>query len=217
MKYDFLLFDMDGMLVDTREGILKCAAHALSAFGIEVEDLSSLTKFVGPPLSYSFTEFYGLSPEDAKKAVAIYRERYSAKGQYECYVFDGVPEMLQALLAKGYRLCIATSKLESYAKSMLDRLGIGCCFEQVIGATPDESISTKDEVIEASLVRMGITDRQRALMIGDRKHDVLGAKKCGLDSFGVYMGCAEESEHEAAGATYIANSIQSLQDALLAF
>lgn len=217
MKYDFLLFDMDGMLVDTREGILKCAAHALSAFGIEVEDLSSLTKFVGPPLSYSFTEFYGLSPEDAKKAVAIYRERYSAKGQYECYVFDGVPEMLQALLAKGYRLCIATSKLESYAKSMLDRLCIGCYFEQVIGATPDEAISTKDEVIEASLVRMGITDRQKALMIGDRKHDVLGAKKCGLDSFGVYMGCAEESEHEAAGATYIANSIQSLQDALLAF
>lgn len=217
MKYDFLLFDMDGMLVDTREGILKCAAHALSAFGIEVEDLSSLTKFVGPPLSYSFTEFYGLSPEDAKKAVAIYRERYSAKGQYECYVFDGVPEMLQALLKKGYRLCIATSKLESYAKAMLDRLGIGCYFEQVIGATPDEAISTKDEVIEASLVRMGITDRQRALMIGDRKHDVLGAKKCGLDSFGVYMGCAAESEHEAAGATYIANSIQSLQDALLAF
>lgn len=217
MKYDFLLFDMDGMLVDTREGILKCAAHALSAFGIEVEDLSSLTKFVGPPLSYSFTEFYGLSPEDAKKAVAIYRERYSAKGQYECYVFDGVPEMLQALLKKGYRLCIATSKLESYAKAMLDRLGIGCYFEQVIGATPDEAISTKDEVIEASLARMGITDRQRALMIGDRKHDVLGAKKCGLDSFGVYMGCAEESEHEAAGATYIANSIQSLQDALLAF
>ena len=217
MKYDFLLFDMDGMLVDTREGILKCAAHALSAFGIEVEDLSSLTKFVGPPLSYSFTEFYGLSPEDAKKAVAIYRERYSAKGQYECYVFDGVPEMLQALLNKGYRLCIATSKLESYAKSMLDRLGIGCYFEQVIGATPDEAISTKDEVIEASLVRMGIADRRKALMIGDRKHDVLGAKKCGLDSFGVYMGCAEESEHEAAGATYIANSIQSLQDALLAF
>jgi phosphoglycolate phosphatase len=217
MKYDFLLFDMDGMLVDTREGILKCAAHALSAFGIEVEDLSSLTKFVGPPLSYSFTEFYGLSPEDAKKAVAIYRERYSKKGQFECYVFDGVPEMLQALLKKGYRLCIATSKLESYAKAMLDRLGIGCYFEQVIGATPDEAISTKDEVIEASLVRMGITDRQRALMIGDRKHDVLGAKKCGLDSFGVYMGCAEESEHEAAGATYIANSIQSLQDALLAF
>jgi phosphoglycolate phosphatase len=125
--------------------------------------------------------------------------------------------MLQALLKKGYRLCIATSKLESYAKAMLDRLGIGCYFEQVIGATPDEAISTKDEVIEASLVRMGITDRQRALMIGDRKHDVLGAKKCGLDSFGVYMGCAEESEHEAAGATYIANSIQSLQDALLAF
>ncbi len=217
MKYDFLLFDMDGMLVDTREGILKCAAYALNAFGIEVEDLTSLTKFVGPPLRYSFTEFYGFSEEDAKKAVAIYRERYSAKGQYECYVFDGVPEMLSSLLDAGYRLCIATSKPESYAKTMLDRLGIGKYFEQVIGATPDESISAKDEVIEEALRRMRIADKTKALMIGDRKHDVLGAKKCGLDSFGVYMGCAEEGEHEAAGATYITDSIGSLKDALLAF
>ena len=217
MKYDFLLFDMDGMLVDTREGILKCAKHALNAFGIEVEELSSLTKFVGPPLSYSFMEFYGFSEEDAKKAVAIYRARYSEKGQFECYVFPGVPEMLEALLDKGYRICIATSKLESYAKTMLDRLGIGRYFELVIGATPDETISTKDQVIEESLKRMGITDRSKALMIGDRKHDVLGAKKCGLDSFGVYMGCAESLEHETAGATYIASSIEELKNALLAF
>lgn len=217
MRYDFLLFDMDGMLVDTREGILKCAAHALNAFGIEVEELSSLTKFVGPPLKQSFTEFYGFSDAEADKAVEIYRSRYREKGQFECFVFPGVPEMLEALLAKGYRLCIATSKLEDYAKAMLDRLGIGKYFEQIIGATPDETISTKDEVIEESLKRMKIPHRSKALMIGDRKHDVLGAKKCGLDSFGVYMGCAEESEHEAAGATYIASSIEELQKALLSF
>ncbi|MBQ8323948.1 MAG: HAD-IA family hydrolase [Clostridia bacterium] len=217
MKYDYLLFDMDGMLVDTREGILKCARHALSVFGIEVEDLSSLTKFVGPPLRQSFMEFYGFSEEDAAKAVSIYRQRYSEKGQFECYVFQGVPEMLEALLAKGYRICIATSKLESYARTMLERLGIGKYFEQVIGATPDEAVSTKDQVIEEALKRMGITHRRKALMIGDRKHDVLGAKKCGLDSFGVYMGCAEPGEHEGAGATYIARSIEELKDVLLAF
>lgn len=217
MKYDFLLFDMDGMLVDTREGILKCAKHALNAFGIEVEELSSLTKFVGPPLSYSFMEFYGFSEEEAKKAVAIYRQRYSEKGQFECYVFPGVSEMLEALLEKGFRICIATSKLESYAKTMLERLGIGKYFEFVIGATPDEAVSAKDEVIEVALKRMGIADRRKALMIGDRKHDVLGAKKCGLDSFGVYMGCAEPLEHETAGATYIASSIEELKNALLAF
>ena len=100
---------------------------------------------------------------------------------------------------------------------MLDRLEIGKYFEQIIGSTPDETISTKDEVIEESLKRMKIPHRSKALMIGDRKHDVLGAKKCGLDSFGVYMGCAEESEHEAAGATYIASGIEELQKALLSF
>lgn len=216
MKYDYLLFDMDGMLVDTREGILKCAAHALNAFGIQVE-LSSLTKFVGPPLRQSFMEFYGFSEEDAVKAIAIYRQRYSEKGQFECYVFPGVEEMLVSLLEKGYRLCIATSKLESYANTMLERLGIGKYFELVIGANPEETVSTKDQVIEEALKRMEIPNRSRALMIGDRKHDVLGARKCGLDSFGVYMGCAEEGEHETAGATYIAGSIEELKNALLAF
>jgi len=102
-------------------------------------------------------------------------------------------------------------------KAMLERLGIGKYFEKVIGATPDEAVSTKDQVIEEALKRMGITHRRMALMIGDRKHDVLGAKKCGLDSFGGYMGCAEPGEHEGAGATYIASSIEELKDVLLTF
>lgn len=216
MRYDYLLFDMDGMLVDTSEGVLKCASHALSAFGIQVEELDTLKPFMGPPLTYSFKTFYGFSEEDAKKAVQIYRMRYNAKGQYECKVFSGVTEMLELLLQKGYRLCIATSKLETYAVSMLERLGIAKYFEIITGANLQETVSTKDEVIEESVRRMQITDRQRALMIGDRKYDVLGAKKCGMDSFGVYMGCAEPGEHEDAGATYIADGIENLKKALLA-
>lgn len=217
MKYQYLLFDMDGMLVDTREGILKCAQYALASFGIEVTDLQSLTKFVGPPLSYSFMEFYGFDESQAKDAVAVYRRRYSEKGQYECYVFDGVDAMLQELLERGYRLCIATSKLESYATMMLERLGIAKYFEHIVGATPDETIGTKSEVIEEALKRMSISDRGLVLMIGDRKHDVLGAKACGMDSFGVYMGCAEPMEHENAGATYISGSIAELHRMLLSF
>ena len=217
MKYRYLLFDMDGMLVDTREGILKCAQHALAAFGIQVDDLQTLTKFVGPPLSTSFREFYGFSDEQVAKAVTIYRQRYSTHGQYECFVFDGVADMLAALRAQGYRMCIATSKLETYAKEMLERLGIAGFFEQIVGATLDEKISTKAEVVREAIRRMEITQREKALMIGDRKHDVLGAKECGIDSFGVYMGCAEPLEHENAGATYIASGISELRQKLLSF
>ena len=215
MKYQFLLFDMDGMLVDTREGILKCAQYALDAFGIHVDDLQSLTKFVGPPLSTSFREFYGFTEKQAEEAVAVYRQRYSSKGQYECYVFDGVETMLQELKNKGFRMCISTSKLESYAKSMLVRLGIADYFEQIVGATLDEKISAKAEVIAESMRRMQISDPTSVLMIGDRKHDIIGANICGIDSFGVYMGCAESMEHEIAGATYIANSISELHKKLL--
>ena len=217
MKYQYLLFDMDGMLVDTREGILKCAQYALDAFGIHVEDLQSLTKFVGPPLSTSFREFYGFSDEQAQEAVAIYRQRYSAHGQYECFVFEGVDSMLRDLRDTGYRMCIATSKLETYARTMLERLGIASYFEQIVGASPDETISTKAQVIEEAMRRMQISDRASSLMIGDRKHDVLGAKACGIDSFGVYMGCAEPMEHEMAGATYIADCIAELHQKLLSF
>lgn len=217
MKYQYLLFDMDGMLVDTREGILKCAQYALDAFGIHVEDLQSLTKFVGPPLSTSFREFYGFSDEQAQEAVAIYRQRYSSHGQYECFVFEGVDSMLRDLRDTGYRMCIATSKLETYARTMLERLGIASYFEQIVGASPDETISTKAQVIEEAMRRMQIPDRASSLMIGDRKHDVLGAKACGIDSFGVYMGCAEPMEHEMSGATYIADCITELHQKLLSF
>ncbi len=217
MRYDALLFDMDGMLVDTTEGVLKSVVYALDAFGIQVEDIRTLMPFMGPPLTYSFRTFYGFSEEDAKRAVELYRRRYHAKGQFECHVFSGVPEMLEKLLQKGYALCVATSKLESFAVSMLDRLNISKYFSVITGSNPEETISTKDEVIEESLRRMHLSDRARVLMIGDRKYDVLGAAKCGLDSFGVYMGCAESEEHEKAGATYIARGIAELENRLLLF
>ena len=217
MKYKFLLFDMDGMLVDTSEGVFGCVAYALSNFGIIPSSIDELKPFMGPPLSYSFKNFYGFSEEDATEAVRLYRQRYTEKGQFECRVFDGVAEMLKKLKDKGYRLCIATSKLESYASAMLERLDIKKYFEIVIGSNLSGTISSKEEVIEEAIRRMEITDRKLALMIGDRKYDVLGAKQSGMDSFGVYMGCAVPHEHEDAGATYVAHSIEELKNVLLNF
>ena len=215
MRYDFLLFDMDGTLLDTAEGILKSVVHALDAYGIVVEDTQSLLPFIGPPLSYSFRTFCGFSEEEAQRAVAIYRQRYSTKGQFECHVFPGVPEMLAKLRKQGHRLYVATSKPEPYARAMLERLGIADRFDEIVGADFADKLKTKSDVIEEAFRRTEITDRSRVLMIGDRKYDILGARESGIDSLGVYMGYAEPSELENAEPTYLAHGVEGMEKILL--
>lgn len=215
MRYDPLLFDLDGTLVDTAEGVLKSVVYALDAYGIDVEDIQTLTPFMGPPLSYSFRTFYGFSGAEAQRAVEIYRQRYDAEGQFECHLFPGIPELLAHLREQGQRLCVATSKLEKYAVTMLDRLGIAGYFDEIVGSDPAETLATKSDVIEEVLRRIHATDRSRALMIGDRKYDILGAKASGIDSLGVYLGYAEPNEMEDAGATYIAHGVDGMEKFLL--
>ena len=215
MKYKYLLFDLDGMLVDTLEGVVKSAQYALKHFGIEA-DITELDPFLGPPLTYSFMTYYNFTPERAAEAVAKYRERYDVKGVEECRLFDEVPGLLDDLKNAGYILGVATSKYEAYAGKMLNKLGIGCKFEYITGSNLEETISTKDEVIEEALRRFGISDkRSEALMIGDMKYDDIGAKKAGIDCFGVYTGTASPGEHESNGATYIAYSFEELRKTLL--
>ena len=215
MRYDLLLFDLDGTLVDTAEGILKSVIHTLNAYGIAVEDTNTLLRFIGPPIPYSFRTFYGFSEEEAQRAVAIYRQRYSAKGQFECHVFPGVPEMLAKLRERGHRLCVATSKPEPYARAMLDRLGIAELFDEIVGSDFAEKLKTKSDVIEEVFRRTGVTDRSGVLMIGDRKYDILGAKESGIDCLGVYMGYAEPGELENAGPTYLARGVEGMENFLL--
>lgn len=217
MRYDLLLFDLDGTLVDTAEGVLKSVVHTLNAYGITVEDMQSLLPFMGPPISYSFRTFYGFSEEEAQKAVTIYRQRYSAKGQFECHVFPGIPELLGKLRERGHRLCVATSKPEPYAVAILERLEIAGLFDEIVGSDFAETLKTKSDVIEEVFRRTGIADRSRVLMIGDRKYDILGAKESGIDCLGVYMGYAEPGELETAGPTYLAHGVDGMEKTLLQF
>lgn len=210
MKYKYLLFDLDGTLIDTREGVLKSAQHALNHYGIR-KDWTELMPFFGPPLKYSFTKIYGLTDEQADEAIRIYLDRYSEKGCIESKVFDAIPDILVKLKSLGYILGVATSKYEGHAVESLESHGIAQYFEYITGATIDESISTKHEVIEESLKRFGITDnRSDVLMIGDMKYDVIGAKNAGIDSLGIYTGTAQANEHEDAGATYVAYDFNEL-------
>ena len=215
-SYRYLLFDLDGTLTDPKEGITKSVQHALRHFGIDVADPDTLTPYIGPPLIPSFMEFHGLSREQAEEALQVYRERFSTVGLFENEVLEGVPEMLRALHEKGRFLAVASSKPEEYVRRILEHFDLLQYFDEVVGASMDEKRSAKKDIIEEALRRMGKSDGDpEVLMIGDRKHDVEGAKQCGLDSLAVYTGFAPQGELEEAGATFIFRTIGEMAEFLV--
>ena len=211
-KYEYLFFDLDGTLTDSAEGITNCVEHALNKFGISVNDKSELRRFVGPPLVPAFMEFYGFSESDAKQAVAYYRERFKDVGIFENRVYDGIPALLASLKSKGYKSVVATSKPEQFATRIIDHFGLDDYFLLVAGATFDGKISSKQEVIEHAIRSLKIENFSNILMIGDRHHDVDGAKSLGIDSLGVLYGYGNREELAEAGATYIAESVSDIED-----
>lgn len=215
MDFLFYLFDLDGTLVDTTEGVIRCIDYALSHFGIRVEDTVPFGYYMGPPLMESFTKFAHLSEKDARTAIDLYRERYDTLGKKECFVPEGIEPLLKALCDKGKTLAVSTSKLETAAVEVLQSFGLDGYFATVSGSDPEEKVSSKEAVIEQALDRLGVTDKSKVLMIGDRKYDILGAKKCGIRSLGLYAGAAEPGEMEEAGADLVAHSVSEMQALLL--
>ena len=214
-SYEYLFFDLDGTLTDPAEGITKSVAYALDKFGIHVADRSELYCFIGPTLADSFRDFYGFSDEDAMRAVGYYREYFPEKGIFDNRVYDGIPELLDALRAAGKKLVLATSKPEEFARRIMDKFDLARRFDFMCGATFDGRISKKSEVIEYAIRTAGVTDRSSVLMIGDREHDVLGARAAGVDSLGVLFGYGSREELEEAGATYIAETVEDLGKMLI--
>lgn len=208
--YDVLLFDLDGTLTDSGEGITNSVAYSLRKFRIEVEDKTELYKFVGPPLHESYEKFYGFTKEQAKKAVEYYREYYNEKGIFESYVYEGMEELLKAVTAAGKKAIVATSKPEAYAGRILEHFHIAKYFSYIAGANMDSTRTNKDEVIQYALQSANITDKSGVVMIGDREHDVIGAKKNGIDSIGILIGFGSYSELYEAGATYIAENVKDI-------
>lgn len=210
-----LLFDFDGTLFDTGPGVMNCVRYALEKLGIEENDPAHLRKFIGPPLSEMFMELYGFSEETALEAVRLYRERYQPTGIWECEPYPGMAELLEAVKAAGFRIAVCTSKPTTMAVRILERYELADRFDFICGSELDGTRSKKFEVVQACLQYFGVTDTDTVRMIGDRKYDILGAGKCGVQTIGVSFGYAEPGELEEYGAVFIADSAPELQAYLL--
>ncbi|MDT9493874.1 HAD family hydrolase [Streptococcus mutans] len=213
--YQTILFDLDGTLTNPALGITNSLAYALEKFNIEVTDKKELYRFIGPPLQDSFENFYHFSKEDSLKAVDFYRDYFRHKGLYENEVYQGIPDLLERLKAQGKKLLVATSKPERFARQILKHFELFDYFDLVAGASMDGSRRLKGDVIAHALTSAQIADPSSAIMIGDRKHDIIGAKENNLDAIGVLYGFGNREELKKAGATYIATNVEELQGRLL--
>ena len=202
-EYDTYLFDLDGTIIDSSPGIVASVLYALKKFGIVEPDKESLLRFIGPPLTESFQKFYGFSEEDSIQGVMYYRENYEAGGMLECSVYEGLEDTLKRLKAANKTIIVATSKPEVYARKILKHFELDQYFDYIAGMELDGGRGTKAEVIAYAFETCGIKDRSNVLMIGDREHDINGAKAMGVDSMGVLYGFGSREEFEAADATYI--------------
>lgn len=188
-KYQWYFFDLDGTLTDPKEGITKCFQYALVALGKESPSLDELERYIGPPLLTSFREFFEEEAE-AMEAVEKYRERFVSKGITENRVYEGMEEVLKAAKAQGKKLALATSKPQPLAEMVMEYFRLTPYFDVLMGALDD--IQTKADVIRRALQAAGLQkeDKPQVIMVGDRVHDIAGAKECGLTSLGVRFGYA---------------------------
>lgn len=201
-----VLFDLDGTLTDPGEGITNAVRYALKKFSIDVSDRASLYKFIGPPLRTSFCEYYGFTKEQSEEAVKFYREYYNDIGLLENRVYDGIVDLLIRLRENGFKLLVATSKPEECAVRILEHFQLLNLFDHVYGATMDATRSEKKDVVRFALEDSGVNDPKCAIMVGDRMHDIIGARENGLDTIAVTFGYGSEEEFKQYDAKYIAKS-----------
>ncbi len=202
-----ILFDLDGTLTDSGEGIINCAALALEHFGLPVPSREAMRVFVGPPLHETFVKF-GVPEEKADEAIAVYRSRYTTVGLFENIPYPGIEDLLKKLKARGHRLMVATSKPEEMSVRILDKFGLSAYFDRICGASMDRSRVCKEDVIAylLSLCDPG----EGIIMVGDTHYDVEGAAAHGIPTIGVSWGYGTVEDMVKAGAKAIACTMEEL-------
>jgi phosphoglycolate phosphatase len=206
MRYNIVLLDLDGTITDPLLGIGRAFTHAVTRMGINPPNEAVLKSLIGPPLRDSMRDVFGLSPDEAEHAVSVYREYYGDKGIFECTVYPGVVELMEKLREKGVTLAIATCKATVYAEQIAEHFGFARYLTFIAGCELDGRRGQKEEVIEYALDNLGA--RERVLMVGDRLHDIKGAKVCGIDSAAVAWGYGNPAEWD--GARLVAETPEAL-------
>ena len=207
MSKKAILFDLDGTLTDSGEGIINCATLALEHFGLPVPDREAMHVFIGPPLRDTLITF-GVKPENVEEAISVFRSRYLTKGKYENKPYPGIRELLEKLRAQGHKLYVATSKPEPQAIDVLNHFDLAQYFDIIAGATMDRTRDNKAAVIAYLKKQAG--DMASSVMVGDTAFDVTGAADHGIPTIGVAWGYGKVEDMEAAGAISIARNPEEL-------
>ena len=214
-NFEYILFDLDGTITDSGEGITKSVQYALKSFGISVDNLEDLNKFIGPPLKDSFKKYYNFDDEKAELGLKKYREYYADKGIIEYNLYDGIVELLDTLVKNYIKIILATSKPEVYAKQILKYFKIDKYFNFVAGSDFEETRVKKGDVIKYALEGAKVSELSKVIMVGDREHDIIGAKENNIKSIGVLYGYGDVVELTQARAEYIVKTPNELLNNLL--
>ncbi len=214
-KYKIILFDLDGTLSDPKVGITKSVQYALEKMNIVEPDIDKLECFIGPPLQVSFSEFYHFDNVDTQKAIDFYRERFKEKGMYENQLYPEIRQLLKSLKQEGVTLVVATSKPTVFAEQILKYFNIDQYFELIVGSNLDGTRASKTEIIQYILDKYNDHELSDFIMIGDRKHDIIGANNTAINSIAVTYGYGALEELSLSKPTYIAKSVKQLKDILI--
>ena len=211
---EYVFFDLDGTITEPSEGITNSAKYALEKFGVHVKSTAELLPFIGPPLQESFQEFYGFDLHTSMRAVKLYRKHYKDHGIYQCSLYENIEELFIKLKERVYKLAVATSKPEKYAVKILKHFNLDKYFDFIAGATFGTTRCRKGEVIKHALDNLNISDNSKVIMIGDRKHDVLGAKLHNIDTIGVLYGFGSLEEFKEVDCKYIVSNTLDILEIL---
>lgn len=213
MTFTHLFFDLDGTLIDSKQGIFNAVNYTLDKMGIPAESRpSNLNPFIGPPLRDSFRDLFNFNDEDAENATVIYREYYGRQGLFEYKIYDGITGSLKYLYEAGFQISLVTSKAELYAERIIASTPFSECFNTISGCELDGRRSTKAELIEYTLQKLNLKPSPSVLMIGDRYHDIRGARLTGVSSAAVLYGYGSREELEEESPALCINTPSELRN-----